>query len=93
LTVPKYWSWPKQALLKALKKCFSTVCKKQPTKQIRTKIAVTKGQFHQHFTSSFYAQRFLKLKKDSQVVSFIALSESVCAKAAQNVDEIDPSCM
>ena len=26
-----------------------------------------RGQFHQHFTSSFYSQRFQKRKKDSQV--------------------------
>ena len=52
----------------------------------------TWGQFHQHFTSSFYAQRFQKRKKDSQLKQLFALLGSAGIKAAhKHVDEIDPS--
>ena len=50
-----------------------------------------KGQFHQHFMSSFYARKSQKCKKDSQLKQFFALSGSVGVKAAcKHVDEIDP---
>ena len=43
---------------------------------------VFKCQFHQHSTSSFYARRSQKRKKDCQVKQFFVLSGSVCVKAA-----------
>ena len=43
------------------------------------------------FTSSFYACRPQKLKKDSQLMQLFALSGSALVKAAcKHVDEIDP---
>ncbi len=48
-------------------------------------------QFHQHSTSSFYASRSQKRKKDSPVVSiFYAFGICSCKSCPQNVDEIDP---
>ena len=55
-------------------------------------IFVTCGQFHQHFTNSFYARRSQKCKKDSKVKHFFALLGSVHVKAAlKHIDEIDPN--
>ena len=49
------------------------------------------GQFHQHFTFSFYAYRSQKCKKDSQLNQHFALSGSASVKAAcKHVGEIDP---
>ena len=49
------------------------------------------GQFHQQFTSSFYACRSQKCKKDSQLKKLFALLGSACIKAAlKHLDEIDP---
>ena len=51
---------------------------------------VTKGQFHQHFTSSFYTCRSEKRQKDSQLKQLFLLSGSAGVKAARKrVDEID----
>ena len=51
----------------------------------------TWGQFHQQFTSSFYAGRSQKRKKDKQHKQLFALSGSSGVKAApKHVDEIDP---
>ena len=50
----------------------------------------TRGQFHQHFTSSFYTRRSQKCQKDSLVKQLFALLGSVSIKAAsKQVDEID----
>ena len=50
-----------------------------------------RGQFHQHFRSSFYARRSQKRKKDSQLKLLFALLGSASVKAARKlVDEIDP---
>ena len=47
-------------------------------------------QFHQHFTSSFNAQRSQKSKKTVKSSSFFVLLGSECVKAARKyVDEID----
>ena len=52
------------------------------------------GQFHQHFTSSLYARRSQKHKKDSQFKQLLGLLGSACVKAAnKHVDEIDPRCV
>ena len=52
----------------------------------------TSGQFHQHFTSSFYTFRSQKRKKDSQLKQLFALLGSARIKAAhKHFDEIDPS--
>ena len=49
------------------------------------------GQFHQYSTSSFYARRSQKRKKDSQLKLLLALSGSLSVKAvSKHVDEIDP---
>ena len=49
------------------------------------------GQFHHHFTSSFYVRRSQKCIKDSQVKQIVVLLGSACIKAAhKHVDEIDP---
>jgi len=48
------------------------------------------GQFHQHYTYSFYARGAQKRKKDSQVVSLFTLLGSTSVKAERKyVDEID----
>ena len=48
------------------------------------------GQFHEHFTSSFYARRSQKGQKDSQVKQLFALLGSACVKdVRKHVDEID----
>ena len=53
-----------------------------------------KGQFHQHFMSSFHAPRSQKCKKDSLVKQLFLLSGSECIKAEhKHVDEIDPRCL
>ena len=53
--------------------------------------AMTWGQFHQHFTHSFYGHRSQKCKIDSQVKQLFALLGFVCVKATcKHVDEIDP---
>ncbi len=48
------------------------------------------GQFHQQSTSSFYASRSRKRKKDSQGVNLLC-AFGICARksCSQNVDEID----
>ena len=43
-----------------------------------------RGQFHQHFTCSFYAPRSQKRQRDSQVKQLFAFLGSA------QVDEIDP---
>ena len=49
------------------------------------------GQFHQHFTSGFYASRSQKHNKDSQLKQLFALLGSAGIKAVcKHVDEIDP---
>ena len=40
---------------------------------------LTRGQFHQRFTSSFYARRSQKRQKDSQVKQIFALLGSLQA--------------
>ena len=51
----------------------------------------TRRQFHQHFTSSFYANRSQKCKKDSQVKRIFALSGYLHVKpVCKHVGEIDP---
>jgi hypothetical protein len=40
----------------------------------------TVGQFHQRYTSSFYARRSQNCKKDCQVNQLFALSESAYTK-------------
>ena len=51
----------------------------------------SRGQFHQHFTSSFYVHRSQKRKKESQVKQLFALSGSVGVKSGRkHVGEIDP---
>ena len=53
-----------------------------------------RGQFHQHFTSSFYTCRSQKRQRDSQVKQLFALLGSVSVKAAhKHVDEVDPYCV
>ncbi len=48
------------------------------------------AQFHQRSTSSFYAHRAQKCKKDSQVISLFTLSVSTIVKAERKyVGEID----
>ena len=50
------------------------------------------GQFHQHFTRSFYTHRSQKRKKNSQLKQLVALLGSASVKAAcKHFDEIDPS--
>ena len=49
------------------------------------------GQFHHHFTHSFYGRRSQKCKKGSQVKQLFALLGSAGLKAARkHIDEIDP---
>ena len=49
------------------------------------------GQFHQHFTSSFYVRRSQKHQKNSQVQQLFALLGSACIKAGRkHIEEIDP---
>ena len=51
----------------------------------------TRGQFQQHFTSSFYKHRSQKHKKDSQFKQLSALSGSASIKAARiHIGEIEP---
>ena len=45
----------------------------------------TRGQFHQHSTSSFYARRSQKRNKDSQVKQLFVLLESSCIKDARRM--------
>ena len=53
--------------------------------------ASSRGQFHQHFKCSFYAQRSQKCKHDSQFKQLFALLGSAGIKAAsKHIDEIDP---
>ena len=50
---------------------------------------VSRGQFHQHFKSSFYTRRSQKRQKDSQVKQRFALLGSAGVKAdCKHVDEI-----
>ena len=64
---------------------------KQSLNSTRTFHIVSRGQFHQHSTNSFYAQRSQKRITDCQVKQLFALLGSVCVKAAsKHVDEIDP---
>ena len=42
---------------------------------------MTWGQFHQHFTSSFYMCRAQKHRKDGQLKQLFALSGSACIKS------------
>ena len=50
-----------------------------------------RGQFHQHFTCSFYAPRSQKRQRDSQVKQLFAFLGSAQVKAeTKHVDEIDP---
>ena len=49
------------------------------------------GQFHHHFTSSFYARRSQKRKKDSQLKQLFELLGSLYVKAScKHVDEMRP---
>ena len=48
-------------------------------------ISVIRGQFHQQFTSSFYARRSQKCKKDSQIKQLFLLLGLVCVKAARKL--------
>jgi len=50
-------------------------------------IILTRCLFHQHFTSTFYAQRSQKHKKSS--VSFCAIGICACKSCSSNVCEID----
>ena len=51
----------------------------------------SRGQFNHHFTSSFYASRAQKRKKDNHLKHLLALSGSACIKAAhKHVGEINP---
>jgi hypothetical protein len=52
----------------------------KPSKQLETL-----DQFHQRSTSSFYASRSQKCKKDNQVFSLFVLLESERAKAASKM--------
>ena len=66
------------------------VRKKERFGQPYLKSSSSLGQFHQYFTSSFYASRSQKRKKDSQVKQLFELFGSVCVKAGRrHVDEID----
>ena len=59
-----------------------------PAKTLST---LSRTQFHQHFTSSFYARGSQKRKKDSQIKQLFALLGPVCLNAARkHVGEIDP---
>ncbi len=49
-----------------------------------------RGQFHQCSTSSYYAWRSQKRKKDSQVVRLFCAFVKSCKICSQNVDKIDP---
>ena len=58
---------------------------------MESKLRHLQGQFHQHFTSSFYTHRSQKREKDIQVKQLFALLGSVCVKTAcKHVVEIDP---
>ena len=52
------------------------------------------GQFHQYFTSSFYARRSKKPKKDSQVKQLFALSGSACVLTPnkKKLMKVTPGC-
>ena len=59
--------------------------------QSESKTTERGGQFHQHSTSSFYACRSQKRKKDRQLKLLFALLGSARVKAARkHVGEIDP---
>ena len=52
----------------------------------------SRGQFHQHFKSSFYVRRSQKQKKDSQVKQLFALLGSAGIKAGhKHIDQISPT--
>jgi len=54
-------------------------------------VLVSLGQFHQHFTSSYYVCRSQERKKDNQVISHFALLGSRLVEAVcKHVGEIDP---
>ena len=54
-------------------------------------VVASRGQFHQHFTRSFYARRSSKAQKDSLIKQLFALSGSVSVKdACKQIDERDP---
>jgi len=61
------------------------------TKQPSRRTTASRGQFHEHFTSSFYVHRSQKRKKTDGMTMFFALLESACVKAFhKKVGEIDP---
>ena len=63
-----------------------------PFPRILTSFITSRGQFHQHFTSSFYASRSQKLKKRSQIKQlFVLLGPAWVKGTRKHVDEIDPS--
>ena len=82
-------------------KFFNSLCKKSKVlskKKLKFEFrklvndSECRGQFHQHFMSSFYVRRSEKWHKDSQLKQLFALSGSAGVKTeSKHFDEIDPS--